>query len=114
MMMPVYQQPVMMGQPMMMAPQPMMQQQQFQQQQPQIVINNNNDDDGDCPQCKKGVMIAEKTCTCKTCFLASCVLASSSVTAPGEPRGSAFLAVTTSPSASEPIKAIACQLSGRP
>ena len=69
MMMPVYQQPVMMAQPMMMAPQPMMQQQQFQQQQPQIVINNNNDDDGDCPQCKKGVMIAEKTCTCKTCCL---------------------------------------------
>ena len=69
-MMPVYQQPVMMAQPMMMAPQPMMQQQQFQQQQqPQIVINNNNDDDGDCPQCKKGVMIAEKTCTCLTCCL---------------------------------------------
>ena len=68
-MMPVYQQPVMMAQPMMMAPQPMMQQQQFQQQQqPQIIINN-NDDDGDCPQCKKGVMIAEKTCSCKTCFL---------------------------------------------
>jgi len=68
-MMPVYQQPVMMAQPMMMAPQPMMQQQQFQQQQPQIIINNNNDEDGDCPQCKKGVMIAEKTCTCKTCCL---------------------------------------------
>ena len=72
MMMPVYQQPVMMAQPMMMAPQPMMMQQpqyQQQQQQPQIIINNNNDDDGDCPQCKKGVMIAEKTCSCKTCFL---------------------------------------------
>ena len=65
MMMPVMvQQPVMMAQPMMMAPQPMMQ----QQQQPQIIINN-NDDDGDCPQCKKGHMVAEKACTCLTCIL---------------------------------------------
>ena len=61
----VMQQPVMMAQPMMMAPQPMMQ----QQQQPQIIINNDNDNDGDCPQCKKGVMVAEKACTCMTCLV---------------------------------------------
>lgn len=59
------QQPVMMAQPMMMQPQMMMPQ---QQQQPQIIINN-NDDDGDCPQCKKGHMVADKACTCWTCLV---------------------------------------------
>jgi hypothetical protein len=61
----VVQQPVMMAQPMMMAPQPMMMQQQ--QQQPQIIINNDND--GDCPNCKRGNMVAEKACTCWTCLV---------------------------------------------
>ncbi len=58
------QQPVMMAQPMMMQPAMMPQ----QQQQPQIIINN-NDDDGDCPQCKKGHMVAEKACTAWTCLV---------------------------------------------
>ncbi len=62
----VVQQPVMMAQPMMMAPQPMMMQQPMQQQ-PQIIINNDND--GDCPNCKRGNMVAEKACTCWTCIV---------------------------------------------
>lgn len=68
----VVQQPVMMAQPMMMAPQPMMMQQPMQmqqQQQPQIVINNNDDNDGDCPNCKRGVMVAEKAWGCWTCLV---------------------------------------------
>ena len=64
---------MMVQQPVMMAPQPMMMMapQPMQQQQPQIVINN-KDDDGDCPQCRKGVMIQDKAWSCWTCVVCCC------------------------------------------